>query len=288
MSDWQKNQIKKLYRKVLKRYRGKLPETPYEVRELVQKIEYEVGGKLFIPKFTRNWTQCFVRARLANDRLDKERDDPLQFSYPPARYTDRGRANIPKFPVFYGGDDPKTVVRETKGKPGDRLYISSWKHSGPVTYAQFCFDVGTEQRIRRENENTLNNIERTVSQDSQAAARVAVKSISNIFLIPEHGISSALAHMMLYEQKIDAIEYACAFSRDTFNYALSPACADKLELWRIVHFIEGEGQIYYPMEVGRLSADQSRIEWSEVTDDSDPLEDEFFDRSEFGAKLRLL
>ena len=262
-----KNQFKAMLRKTWKRHRNAMPETPEDVTNLIAKIQLGTLNSLLYPPVTRNWTQCFLRARATSTLDANDRDDPQQHSHPPASMTSRGRANIPGYPAFYGGDDPRVVLLEIGAKKGDDVYVSCWKHPGPINYAQFCFSVSDEERIVRETQNADAVLRALLSDNLQPLARVAVKSVMEIFLDPKHGISSAIAHDALHSKNFDAIEFACASTKCSFNYALKPECAAKMTLWRVVRIIVGDGNSYHPQEVGEIAKGDSNITWKQVTED---------------------
>ena len=89
-----------------------------------------------------------------------------------------------------------------------------------------------------------------------------------------------MAHASLYLKGFDAVEYACASSKDRCNYALSPSCADRMQLFRVLRFIVEEHPAtteddieITPLEIGEIREGASEIRW--VSYSADMAETDF-------------
>lgn len=275
--------VEELFDTMIQKYRNADPASADEVEARYKKLAGEIGG-IFTTTMNRNRAQTYFRGQIASSILEVKRNNPARFSLPPPEHcTAVQRANLIGYPVFYGGDDPRIIMKEIKAKPGEEVFIARWNHPGPITYVNFTFGLGSSPHVQRLTKRMESDIRASIDDDNVNAALALAKGISTAFLDESYVVSSMLAHHHLYNQKIDAIEYASFGGGSGLNYALNPRCADKLSLHRIllVKVCEDDSR-YVPLKVGSVS--KGEIVWKNVTQEMSPSEYELVSPDELFAR----
>lgn len=274
--------VGKLFDILIQKYRGGDPAPPREVGSRYKELIDETAG-IFTATLRRNEPQAYFRGQKASGVAEEDRDDPARFSLPPSEYAPLGRANLAAHPVFYGGDDPRVVMREIKAKPGEEVFLARWNHPGPIAYVNFTFRLGSTPHVRKLTERMERDIRASTPEDFVDAVFAVASGISRAFLDESYIVSSMLAHHHLYDQEADAIEYASFGGGAGLNYALSPKCAAQLSLHRIllVKVCEDESR-YIPLKFGSVS--KGKIVWQSVFKGMSPSEYELVNPDEAGAR----
>lgn len=109
--------------------------------EEIKSVFLSTLGGIPLAGLTFSLNTPIYRARI----LDFSKEDvskPSTFSYPPANYSKRGRANLDGYSVFYGSAGVAATFHELKCQPKDSVYIGKWTLAKNTTAvaAIFLFD----------------------------------------------------------------------------------------------------------------------------------------------------
>lgn len=228
------HEIPKIIESLIDRYED--VEATHENHVRILSIVRQQLGATSVVSEQREFEQFYFRARMGNFDIT----DPFQFSIPPARFTGSGRCNLPQSPVFYGGEHPATTLLEIGAKKGDKAYLSVWRSgSNYPKYAIFGYtdEVVTTPRLGTHAQMRLMLLRQSLSlkQPAQVVeSLVAIqKGMATLFTSETWAISAALSHYAIFDSGLDGVEYPDAKNKTTYNFALNPCFAGKLELHRV-------------------------------------------------------
>lgn len=164
-----------------------------------------------------------------------------QHSYPPSNVAPFGRCNYPKFPVFYGSNNPMIslleVARESGGE-NKKYCISKWKVNPGIklilqSFMQMSLPKGNnfktfqERQRKRVNEPFQNNL----SDDQCDGLLRLLQFLDESFINDkDYALSASLAHRVFYPPhnlKTNLLLYPSVQSRFAgLNFAIHPNFVD--------------------------------------------------------------
>ncbi|MEH6504375.1 MAG: hypothetical protein V7682_10805 [Cycloclasticus sp.] len=226
-----------------KKYRS-LDLTPGITRKVLSECISSLGG-LFAQATAegdkREW--WFFRVRTKSS-FSHEEDmlDPKQYTYLPKEMCiNKGRCHIPGYPVFYGSDSYDCAIQEMKQPDENEYLLSIWRL--PVCKKiRLNFLCGSNIKGDRLIKNKMMILRDACLQhkltDSLNSGRIIshIVAWSDLFMSPDHSISSSIAHQVLYgdfAKGKDLIAYGSALNGGYVNFALPTNLADELEIYKI-------------------------------------------------------
>lgn len=120
-----KSEIESLVSKFFKSNKEFEP-SPTQSGKILEDFRSITGGLITTFQKREGLEQWYFRVRQKKGMKEGDELHKNQFSYPPTQYTGFGRVNLPKHPVFYGGEKIDVVIQETHIKEGDFFYLSCW------------------------------------------------------------------------------------------------------------------------------------------------------------------
>jgi hypothetical protein len=186
------------------------------------------------------------RARILNENENKS--NPSTFSYPPANYAKRLRANLDGHSVFYGSAGVATTFHELGCKFDDTVYIGKWFAPKDTTVrgAVFVYDnsKGIGELWNRTNDANIEKLENVIKHlrsDKKEAFMYLSFRLGDWFLKKEHFLSSTLAHFALYDIpryinfQYDLITFPSQAANNLgVNYAIHPHFVPKMALKKVI------------------------------------------------------
>lgn len=205
-------------------------------QEILQQVRDKLGATS-VASQERDFEQWYFRARVDV----KHPENPAEYSLPPTNSSvSLGRCNLPHHPVFYGGEHPGIALKEIGATSGDLAYLSLWRSRDAYpTYAMFGFtDNVNTPRLKTHKEFRIallrQSMERQHHDEQEINAFVQLqKAMADLFTCQGKAISATLSHHAIYDKGFDGVEYPDAKTLLTYNFALSPKFAKKLELHRV-------------------------------------------------------
>ena len=250
--------------------------TPTQSGEILEEFRSITGGLITSFQKREGLEQWYFRVRPKNGMKEGDELYKNQFSYPPAQFTGYGRVNLPKHPVFYGGEKIDVVIQETHIKEGDYFYLSCWR-SGNF-YPRYALMHSLNIRSKRIKERV--EYKKQVIEDGlkgmpdliAESFQFVEETLSEIFTREDWTISSSIGYQLLYEKTdVDGIEYPDVKTRSSYNFALKPEAADKLILYKVFYCQLVNGKVEY-LSVGESSNNEDVI-WREMKEDDRPIND---------------
>lgn len=180
----------------------------------------------FSPKTAADTDIGFYRVS-SFPNLDK--NNANSFSYPPEQLTNRGRCNLPKFPVFYCSDNGNTSVNEfvkaNAWRNDQIIYLSEWVATQAYDWKSLSFFLtgipennpiaGFGKELLEKNKNVLSSFMEDRDIEDY------VKFYHQIFTSDSHLFPSLAAHYFLYIDDQDMIIYpSIANNKSSCNYAI--------------------------------------------------------------------
>lgn len=218
---------------LIEKYRGVVPDTN-NYQEILDDVRTSLGA-IGTATETREFEQWYFRVRpsVANET------NPTEFGAPPAKYTkSHGRCNLEGHPVFYGGEQLGIAILEANVKPGETAYLSLWRSRNNFPrYTMYGFTENVEsERLQFYVNTRMDTFRKSLRgrpKDVIESFSALQQAMADLFTCDSWAISAALSHWQIYENEMDGVEYPDTKNRQTYNFALNPNFAEKLELWRV-------------------------------------------------------
>lgn len=251
--------IKREMELFIKKYKDSIPSI--EDAELIMKQFIEICGASVIKTQSRNeLEQFYFRIRPKGKMGAKEESQINQFSYPPKDYTNHGRVNLPKYPVFYGGERIEVVAKETNIIDEQEFYLSCWRSNEfRPNYAMIHTAENNSKRlnhhksVREKSDTEMFNL---LPKEYSEKIEYIFNLLTTLFTSKEWGISSAIGYSILYSKpNVDGIEYPDMKTKTSYNFALKPEAADKLSIMIVYHCKMVDGEIKY-LRTGKVKDDK--------------------------------
>lgn len=264
--------IKREMELFVRKYKDSIPSS--DDAELIMKEFIEICGASIIKTQSRDeLEQFYFRIRPKGTMGAKEESQINQFSYPPKDYTNHGRVNLPKYPVFYGGERIEVVAKETNIIDEQEFYLSCWRSNEfRPNYAMIHTAENNSMRLnhhkslRDKGDIELFNL---LPKEYSEKIEYIFNLLTTLFTSKEWGISSAIGYSLLYSKPdIDGIEYLDMKTKTSYNFALKPEAADKLSIMIVYHCKMVDGEIKY-LRTGRVI--DGKVVFQEYQEKDHPL-----------------
>ncbi|MCG8806489.1 hypothetical protein G1K75_12590 [Tenacibaculum finnmarkense] len=225
-----------------------------EYSEKIEKLifsEFEIFLNLLSLQKPEKFTFEIFRAREVNSFSNINLY--AEHSYPPLNLTNYGRCNFPKYPVFYGSNNPLTSLIEASGNDNyknRKFCISKWKIQESEKdfvlqtflhtklHKSNFFDILGETEIEAFNKSINNGL----NESQKKGLKEYLKFLHDSFINDEnYEISATLAHRTIYAPHNYATDILIYPSKQTHlrgvNFAIKPNFVDnemKIERFYIV------------------------------------------------------
>ncbi|MFN0048319.1 MAG: hypothetical protein ACKVOU_04275 [Cytophagales bacterium] len=195
----------------------------------------------------------FVIFRARCFKQGEDINDITNYTYPRADICySRGRANIKKYPTFYGSLDIITTFEESRVKENDKIYVGKWrvKPNAKIWAIQMLYSdksllQGVVAQHNKDLTDKLREISKPYSNDKTESIEYLVKRIGEYFVNDDnYYLSSFFAHYFLYDFpkgfqiKPSLLVYpSIAGDRSSINFAIHPDFVDEnMELVEIYEY----------------------------------------------------
>mgnify|MGYP003576219483 CR=1 FL=1 len=216
------------------------------IDEFIEHVEKTISSEIglfpnaFMPLEPRHFTFGIFRAR----PVDNFNNMNLfaEHSYPPPHVTKIGRCNFPKYPVFYGSNNPITALVEAiqsgdfKGrkycissweiiKSSDKFFLENFLHA-PLHERNF-FSQLADMQIAKLNQTFENKL----TKNQELGLKEYFKFIDNQFIEDKsYSLSASLAHRRIYGKHnycTDILIYPSVQTKlQGVNFAINPNFVD--------------------------------------------------------------
>lgn len=244
------------------------------VNEVIRSVEKTYG---LLPTIGNQISSSFrlIRAR----EINPEREDitnKLTFGPPPIQETREGRANIVGYPVLYGATSARTAMREINAEPGKEYFVSIWDKKAdaePLLISLYALHAegGTIQDpsskfinewVKNATEFLIRELR--INKSSRKTFMHAIKLRSSLFTMSHYGISSRLAHSLLFDNtnRCNGIVYPSVADDRQVCFAISPDYAyQSMSLVRIYKMVFSEGWIFRSLARAIPDKDNGLLDW---------------------------
>jgi len=238
-----------------------------EVKEEVQKAFTPISPLPYINNII-NSEMYFLRARI----IDEQKEDISKietFGSPPPNFTNIGRANLEKEPVFYATLESLLSMQEIKANKGDICYISAWKKPlyPPMHVTLMNMHVEKNSWLYKWVESSKQEVINTFGLRGEKLDMFfhAMQLRSRLFTEPNYHLTSKLSHDIIYSKsaKSDSLLYPSVINEKKCNFAISNDFAKKhLELRRVYKYVFNNGRIHRLLARGKV--ENNKVIWEDT------------------------
>jgi hypothetical protein len=236
-------------------------------------ISHHSMGQYFNEKNIPNL--ALYRVRPAKNISKDENLELLQtYSYPPAKYSENGRANIKGYPVFYCADDIIAAIKESRMSINEIGYVSIWKLRlrRKLSFSTYMPEILPIENTWSDSAKYYNSLFlfylMSIPLEFREHKKAHQKLLVEKFISENkpYSLTSMICHTDLYKTgDVDFVVYPSVQTLQNYcNYAFHPNVAsnnlviDRVIRFKIMSFENGKPIVKFG-EVGNRKND--RINW---------------------------